>query len=266
MELLQWTWEPESWTTTANAGFSNYVLNRITHKIEIAVNVDNYEKEDFILFKVDGTINGGENIYSNVIDVPITEKEGNTVTLENIPAGCNITITPLQETCLTYTFSGEQKISKLDGPKKVSFKGTRSEKSNMKIAGVSALKVTGNYDEGFEPETSAKDYLGFTITQEFFDWTTHITLSYEDEQPYFIRAKVYSTGGCTLVVDGINWNDRGDGYYYFERPIFNGEQTDELDCRVNFSGEPFGVNVYAVFEVVEAIETADEGIYEPGEW
>ena len=107
-----------------------------------------------------------------------------------------------------------------------------------------------------------------TITEEFSDWTKHITVTNNDESvPVFVRAKAFSGSDFELVYSDTDgkWSPGADDYYYYSDVLAPGESASELLVGIYNvpkeaeEGDTF--NVIVVYEGTPAYYNADGSAY-----
>ncbi len=93
------------------------------------------------------------------------------------------------------------------------------------------------------------------IIETFDNWTKHLTVTNEgdDNGQVYVRARGFAPEGMTLDYSGDNWSDGGDGYWYYNSYIGNGESTTVLN--VEIKNIPAEVKAGDNFNVVVIYET-----------
>ncbi len=106
------------------------------------------------------------------------------------------------------------------------------------------------------------------IYEEVSDMTKHLTIqNFEDSSPVFVRARGFSDSSHPLTYSAPDggWEDGGDGFWYYTKPLQPGETTTKLDVKINLpTGEPEEgdqFNVVVVYESTLALYDADGNPY-----
>ena len=120
-----------------------------------------------------------------------------------------------------------------------------------------------------EGHTEVKFSEHTTIEEEFDSWTKQLTVTYDgdDNGQVYVRARGFAPDGMTLTYSGDKWSDGGDGYWYYDGYIGNGEGTKTttvLNVQINDvpadakAGDSF--NVVVIYETTPVQYAADGSI------
>lgn len=90
-----------------------------------------------------------------------------------------------------------------------------------------------------------------TITETFENWTKHVVITNEGENPCFVRVAIFGPEGYPLEIVGEGWSDGGDGYWYYNGVLEAGAQTSVLDVKITVAED----NADADFSVVVVHES-----------
>lgn len=98
-------------------------------------------------------------------------------------------------------------------------------------------------------------HLGYEteIEENFLNGVKTVIISNsEDSQPVYIRAKAFGGGNHPLTYSGGSWYDGGDGYWYYDKIVYGGEQTEPLDVTIanipDIPEEEFEFDVVVIYE------------------
>lgn len=88
------------------------------------------------------------------------------------------------------------------------------------------------------------------IYEQFSNWTKRVTVvSGADAQPLYVRARAFAGDEYTLLYSGTDWTLGEDGYFYYSKILYPGEETKELLIRIEdipedaVPGDSFNVEV-----------------------
>ena len=94
------------------------------------------------------------------------------------------------------------------------------------------------------------------IKEEVKEWVKHVTITNsQDGGPVYVRARAFAGGGyeLTYLSEDGSWRDGGDGFYYYNGILGPGEETPELQVKIN--NIPEDAVEGQEFEVVVVYET-----------
>ena len=118
----------------------------------------------------------------------------------------------------------------------------------------SYARAEGEAEIVLEGKTEIEENFSFT------DWSKRVTITNTEGVDVYVRAKAYAGRTYDLSIQGNNWNQDGDWWYYSD-PVAAGTATGELT--VSISGIPeeelenANINVAVVYETTPAIYAAD---------
>lgn len=107
------------------------------------------------------------------------------------------------------------------------------------------------------------------ITEEVVNMTKRLVIdNKEDSSVVFVRARGFSDGSHPLIYSAPDggWEDGGDGFWYYTKPLQPGESTTTLDVKIEMpageepeEGDSF--NVVVVYESTLALYDEDGNPY-----
>ena len=107
-------------------------------------------------------------------------------------------------------------------------------------AGISAGTAMAYFTTYAEASGNVTLNMGFTETkptEEFSNWTKHVTVKNTGDFACFVRVKVlagekYQDGLQYSDSDG-KWTPGEEGYYYYSEPVAPGESSSVLDIKID---------------------------------
>lgn len=79
------------------------------------------------------------------------------------------------------------------------------------------------------------------IEEEVNDLTKHIEIANnEDSQPVYIRVRVFWAEGTNVdnvYINGENWSEGSDGFWYYSEIVDPGQKTTELTASIQTKGD-----------------------------
>lgn len=105
------------------------------------------------------------------------------------------------------------------------------------------------------------------------DWTKHVKIKNQDKSNEHVYVRVRAIAGeevmKTLVYSaGDKWNVGADGYYYYSDPLAPGEETTQIDVKINsipITVDPESFNVVVVYECCP-VRYDEAGNPKPANW
>ena len=102
--------------------------------------------------------------------------------------------------------------------------------------------------------------MGFTETtptEEFSNWTKHVTVKNTGDFACFVRVKAlagekYQDGLQYSDSDG-KWTPGEEGYYYYSEPVAPGESSSVLDIKIDSKDTEDSFNVVVVQESTKVL-------------
>ena len=96
-----------------------------------------------------------------------------------------------------------------------------------------------------------------TPTEEFSNWTKHVTVKNTGDFACFVRVKAlagekYQDGLQYSDSDG-KWTPGEEGYYYYSEPVAPGESSSLLDIKIDSNNTEDSFNVVVVQESTKVL-------------
>lgn len=125
------------------------------------------------------------------------------------------------------------------------------------VASASLRSAMAYFTTYTEAKVQYPIYFGDTdIEEEFSDWTKHVVItSTADAQPVYVRARAFAGELYKLVYSGDGWTEGNDGYYYYDKILYGGEKTAELQVKIENIPKSEDVEVGTKIQVVVVYET-----------
>ena len=117
-------------------------------------------------------------------------------------------------------------------------------------------RAKGGYTVSLETHTE--------IDESYSDWKKTITVRNTEGKPVYVRARAFAGSDFTLSYSGENWHDGGDGWWYYDAPLAEGESSAALTAAIgNIPEADEGVtfNVAVVYESTPVQYKADGTAY-----
>lgn len=127
-------------------------------------------------------------------------------------------------------------------------------------AGISAGTAMAYFTTYAEASGNVTLNMGFTETkptEEFSNWTKHVTVKNTGDFACFVRVKAlagekYQDGLQYSDSDG-KWTLGEEGYYYYSEPVAPGESSSVLDIKIDSKDTKDSFNVVVVQESTKVL-------------
>ncbi len=102
-----------------------------------------------------------------------------------------------------------------------------------------------------------------TITEEFSDWTKHVTIKNDGEADCYVRVKAIAPEGYTLEYSGTGWTEGetdayGCTYWYYDTIVPTGGEAEKLDIEIeNVPEDATDFNVVVIQECTPVLYGED---------
>ncbi len=99
------------------------------------------------------------------------------------------------------------------------------------------------------------------------DFVKHVVISNEGPESCYVRARAFSGSAYELIYSGSGWSDGGDGFWYYEGILAEGEKTTELVVEIKNvpedAAEGDQINIAVVYEATKVLYNEDGSAKEP---
>ncbi len=223
-----------------------------------------------IVYKVNATKNGIA-VYSNIDSTTFKESGTQTITLNNIPVGSEVTIEQIYSGACSDCTSGTKKNVTLDTTTPINISFTNKYNgSSIRGGSLKDSFIFTEYGwENGEQEKTEDNSSGLEIDESYGAWFHHITFINNGTDARWVRAKVLSDNEHSIEYEGEYWYGGNDGYFYHHFAIEDSCQSGELIAEIKnikenpAEGEHF--NVIVVYETVP-VEYNEEGAPIQANW